>query len=380
MGFLNFFRPLRSYKQAIWKELGAYTAIFTPFGRDIWKSDLVRSCVRALSEHTSKANAVCPKKEIATLLNTRPNLYMSGKDFLSKVRNWLEVKNTAFIYINRDPLTAKVLGFYPVPYESFEAVEYAGELFIKFYFAGNLERQMVLPWADLAVLRKDYYTSDIWGDDNAALVEKLDIINTADQGTANAVKSTANLRGILQSTKAMLKREDIQKMKDEFVADYMNLNNSGGIASLDATQTFTPVKMEPIVADAQVVKQYRDDVFRYFGVNDSILMSKFNEDEMEAFYESRIEPFLVALGTELTRKVFSEREQALGNYIMYESNRIQYVSYKTKLGMVQLVDRALMSPNEYRQMMNLPPYEGGDEFVMRLDTQKTGDSNNNAEN
>ena len=373
MGFLNFFRPLRSYKQAIWKELGAYTAIFTPFGRDIWKSDLVRSCVRALSEHTSKANAVCPKKEIATLLNTRPNLYMSGKDFLSKVRNWLEVKNTAFIYINRDPLTAKVLGFYPVPDESFEAVEYAGELFIKFYFAGNLERQMVLPWADLAVLRKDYYTSDIWGDDNAALVEKLDIINTADQGTANAVKSTANLRGILQSTKAMLKREDIQKMKDEFVADYMNLNNSGGIASLDATQTFTPVKMEPIVADAQVVKQYRDDVFRYFGVNDSILMSKFNEDEMEAFYESRIEPFLVALGTELTRKVFSEREQALGNYIMYESNRIGYASNKTKLNMIQLVDRGIITPNELREVFNLPPYEGGDEFIRRLDTMPTGD-------
>jgi len=32
-----------------------------------------------------------------------------------------------------------------------------------------------------------------------------------------------------------------------------------------------------------------------------------------------------------------------------------------------------MTPNEYRQLFNMAPYEGGDEFVLRLDTAKTGD-------
>ena len=380
MGFLSFFRPLKSLKQARWRELGAYTAVFSPFGRDIWRSDLVRSCIRAISEHTSKANAVSSKPEIAQLLNTKPNMYMNGKDFLTKIRNWLEVKNTAFIYINREPLTAKVLGFYPVPYESFEGIEAEGELFIKFYFAGNSERQLILPWADLAVMRKDYYSSDIWGDDNGAILEKLDIINTADQGVANAVKSTANLRGILKSTKAMLKREDIKEQQQQFIEDYMNLSNNAGIASLDASMDFQPIKMEPIVADSSLVKEYRDDVFRYFGVNDKILMSQYNEDEMEAFYEARIEPFLVALGTELTRKVFTDRELALKNYIIYESNRIGYASNKTKLNMIQLVDRGILTPNELRQVFNLAPYDGGDEFIRRLDTMPTGEKSEEGEN
>ena len=380
MGFLNFFKPLKSLKQARWRELGAYTAVFSPFGRDIWRSDLVRSCIRAISEHTSKANAVSSKPEIAQLLNTKPNMYMNGKDFLTKIRNWLEVKNTAFIYINREPLTAKVLGFYPVPYESFEGIEAEGELFIKFYFTGNSERQLILPWADLAVMRKDYYSSDIWGDDNGAILEKLDIINTADQGVANAVKSTANLRGILKSTKAMLKREDIKEQQQQFIEDYMNLSNNAGIASLDASMDFQPIKMEPIVADSALVKEYRDDVFRYFGVNDKILMSQYNEDEMEAFYEARIEPFLVALGTELTRKVFTDRELALKNYIIYESNRIGYASNKTKLNMIQLVDRGILTPNELRQVFNLAPYDGGDEFIRRLDTMPTGEKSEEGEN
>jgi len=374
MGFLDFFRPLKSIKQTRWRELGAYTATFSPFGTDIWQSDLVRSCIRATSEHTSKANAVSNRKDIADILNIHPNMYMSGKDFLSKVRIWLEVKNTVFIYIARDPLTGKTIGFYPVPYAAFEALEYEGRLFIKFLFSGSSERVLVLPWEDLAVLRKDYYTSDIWGDDNRAILNKLDLINTADQGVANAVRSTANLRGILKSTKAMLSNDDVRKQKDQFVQDYLNLENSGGIASLDATQEFTPIEMKPIVTDPQLIKEYRDDVFRYYGINDDILMSKYNEDDMEAFYEARIEPFLVALGTELTRKVFTVREQQMKNYIIYESNRIGYASNKTKLNMIQLVDRGILTPNELRQVFNLAPYEGGDEFVRRLDTMPTGET------
>lgn len=370
MGFLDFFRPLRSMREARWKELGAYSAQFVPFGSDMYQSDLVRSCIRALAEHTSKANAVCTDARIERLLDLSPNMYMNGKDFLYKVRTLLELKNTAFIYIQRDDKAA-VRGFYPVPYSAYEGIDYNGRLFIKFYFEGDAARSLVLPWDDLAVLRKDYNKRDIGGDDNSPIISTLELINTTNQGLANAVKATANLRGILKSTKAMLSKEDIKKQKDQFVADYMNLSNEGGIASLDATQDFTPIQMSPIVTNTATIKEMREDVYRYFGVNDSIIMSDFNEEQMEAFYESRIEPFLVALGTELTRKVFTEREIGFGNDIVYESNRMSYASTKTKLAMVSLVDRGALTPNEWRMMFNLAPVEGGDVPIRRLDTMPT---------
>ena len=372
MSFWDIFRPLKSAKQTRWKELGAYTAIFSPFGQNMWQSDLVRSCIRPIAEHTSKAHATCSKKpEIAKILNTNPNMYMNGKDFLAKVRLWLEIKNTAFIYIARDD-TGKPTSFYPVPYASFEALEYLGGLYIKFQFNNSTARDYVFPWDDLAVLRKDYYQSDIWGDDNSAILSKLDLINTAEQGVANAVRATANLRGILKSTKAMLSPESLKEQKEQFVTDYLNLENSGGIASIDATQDFIPITMNPSVTDAQTLKQLREGVYRYFGVNDKILTSDYNEEDMEAFYQSKIEPFLIALSEEMTRKVFTRREQDLGNAIIYESNRMGYSSNKTKLNMVQLVDRGILSPNELRQMFNMVPYEGGDEYIRRLDTMPTG--------
>ena len=115
-------------------------------------------------------------------------------------------------------------------------------------------------------------------------------------------------------------------------------------------------------------------------MNEKIIKSSYSESEYDAFYESRIEPFLVALSLELTYKIFSNREIAYDNMVWYESNRLQFASVKTKTSLVQLVDRGLLTPNEFRAIFNLPPYEGGDEFVLRLDTAKTGDTNDSTGN
>jgi len=376
MGFFDLFfknEKLRSDRVQTWSELGAYRALFSAFGSDIYKSDVVRSCIRPLAEHTSKANATGTDSRVNRILNESPNMYMNGKDFLYKVRTRLEIQNTVFIYIHRDDKGAAT-GFYPVPYSFFEALDYNGRLFIQFHFNGDVNKDCVLPWSDLAVIRKDYNQYDLAGDDNTAILPMLDVLYTTNQGIANAVKATANLRGIIKSTKAMLAPDDVRRQKDEFVRDYLNLENEGGIASLDATQEFTPITMSPTITTWQQQKEFRENVYRYYGVNDAIITSNFTESQMEAFYESRIEPFLIALSTELTRKCFTDRERAFGARIHYESNRLVFASLQTKLQMVALVDRGMMTPNEFRELFNMAPYDGGDEFVLRLDTAKTGDT------
>lgn len=377
MGLLaNLFKkeqPVQTKTFTTFKELGTYRATFGAFGKDVYKSDDVRTCIRALAEHTSKANPRCTVKRIERLLQLRPNQYMNGKDFLAKVRNYLEIKNTAFVYINRDN-KGDVIEFYPIPYSKFEGLEYKDRLFVRFEFQGDVARKLVVPWEDLAVLRKDYVFSEIAGESNEPLLPTLDVIATMDKGLQNAVKSTANLRGILKSTKAMLSPETLKQQKEQFVKDYMDIENEGGIASLDATQDFKELNLKPTTATAEEASAYRERVYRYFGVNEKIIMSNYTESEYDAFYESRIEPFLVALSLELTYKIFTDREISFGAEVWYESNRLQYASAKTKIQMVALVDRGLMTPNEYRALFNMAPYEGGDEFVLRLDTAKTGDS------
>jgi len=363
-----------------WKEVGGYQSTFQMFGTDIYASEIVRSCIRALAEHSSKANVKCVRRDstgridgdkmLERMIQYRPNMYMNGKDFIYKVRTRLEIDNTSFIFIQRND-AGRCIGLYPVPKANCEAVDYSGSLYIQFRFEnGNV---MTASWEDLAVIRKDYNSSDIFGDSNAAILNTLELMNTTNEGLGNAIKSTSNLRGILKSTKAMLDGGDVLKQKEAFVKDYMNLSNEGGIASLDATQDFTPITMAPQTANYKITEELRTNVYRYFGVNDDVLMSKISGDSWESFYEGRIEGFLVAMGLELTNKIFTDREKGFGNEIVFESSRLAYMSMPNKLNLVAMVDRGAMTPNEWRTVMNLAPVNGGDEPIRRLDTAVVDD-------
>src|SRR5690606_2366641 len=69
-----------------------------------------------------------------------------------------------------------------------------------------------------------------------------------------------------------------------------------------------------------------------------------------------------------TNALFTPREIGHGNEIIFEANRLQYASARTKLALVAMVDRGAMTPNEWRAVMNLAPIDGGDEPIRRLDT------------
>lgn len=365
------FGGIKKYVTSAWREIGNYTAMFSRFGTDIYANDIVRACIRTLAENTAKANVkvmrdgVPGDPNLQKMIQYRPNLYMNGKDFLYKVRTMLEINNVCFIYIQRDE-RMRCTGLYPMPAAQYEAVEVGGRLYITFRFSSGMV--MTHSWEDLAVLRKDYNTSDIWGDTNDAILTSLNLLNTTNEGMANAIKSTANLRGILKSTKAMLSEADVKKNKERFVTDYMSLTNTSGIASLDATQDFTPLDLKPALANYKSVEELRNNIYRYFGINEEIIMSKAEADQREAFYEQRIEPFLLALSLELTNKIYSERERGFKNEIIFESNRMSYMSIAQKLNLVRLVDRGAMTPDEWRQAFNLAPIEGGDKPIRRLDT------------
>ena len=134
------FGGIKRYVMGKWQEIGSYTARFSYFGKDIYANDVVRACIRTLSEHSAKANVkvirnvdgvikepTAENKRIQHMIQYRPNMYMNGKDFLAKVRTTLEINNVVFIYINRDKY-GRVTGLYPMPHGEMEAVEVQGQL------------------------------------------------------------------------------------------------------------------------------------------------------------------------------------------------------------------------------------------------------------
>lgn len=108
--------------------------------------------------------------------------------------------------------------------------------------------------------------------------------------------------------------------------------------------------------------------YSFFNTNEKIVRSSFSENEWISYYEAQVEPDLLQIAAEHTRKLWNRRQRAFGNKLYLESSNLQYASMSTKLSLESMVDRGAMLPNEWRAVFGLAPVAGGDEPIRRLDT------------
>lgn len=357
--------------------LSGYSPVFTPWSGKPYEADVVRAAVDSIARNAAKLKAKHIRRTngeiievggaIERLLTIRPNPNMNAYDFLYRLITTRLIDNNAFAYPLWDGLN--LVAIWPINCVLAEFVEdQTKTIYVKFYFADG--EQIVLPYSEVIHLRGHYYANDMLGESNKPINATLSAIHTTNEGLAQAVKISAHLRGILKY-QGVLKESDIKANRDRFVAEYMTMQNSGGVAALDGKAEYQELKNEPKMINASQMKELRDSVFRYFGTNENIVTGKYTEDEWSAFYESTIEPIAVQMSLEFTSKLFTERELGHGNEIIFESNRLQYASTTTKLNLMQMVDRGALTPNEWREVFNLAPVEGGDKPIRRLDTRPT---------
>jgi len=222
----------------------------------------------------------------------------------------------------------------------------------------------------------------LFGGNMKPILKVLSMKHVMDEGIVNAIKTTQNIRGIVKSTQAMLKPEDVKKMRDQFIEDFVT-NNKSGIGGLDATTDFTPVKIEPTTASDSQVKIINNKLLSYFGVNENIVQSKYSEDEWNAFYESVLEPIGLQMSLEFSNKLFTPTEKNFGNEIIFESNKLQYASNKTKIEVIRYCSN-IMWIDELREVMNLAPLPNGegekiliDQNHQQLETDEEEEEDNN---
>ena len=65
------------------------------------------------------------------------------------------------------------------------------------------------------------------------------------------------------------------------------------------------------------------------------------------------------MSLEFSNKIFTATEKGFGNEILFESNRLQYASNKTKIEMLRYANN-IMTINELREVFNLAPRQDGD--------------------
>lgn len=354
---------------------------FYAWDGNLYKSDLVRAAIRPKAQAVGKLNPkhildfngnfkINPQPYIRFILE-EPNPYMTMQMMLEKVTTQLMLNHNAFIYIKRDEL-GYATELYPIPATSVELIEgKEGDLFLRYTFMTG--KRMTVPYSDIIHLRRDFNESDFFGDTPQETLKNLmEVVNTTDQGMVKAIKNSMVIKWIMKF-KSTLRPEDRDIEVSKFVDTFLSINKGKGVAATDPRYDLEQIKNESYVPNAAQMDRAVLRIYSFFNTNENIIQSKYTEDEWNAYYEAEIEPLSKQLSGEFTRRIFSKKERGFGNYIIFEANSLQYASMATKLNLVQMVDRSAMTPNEWRDVMNLGPIEGGDKPLRRLDTTTVGD-------
>ena len=357
---------------------------FFNYDGKLYQSDIVRACIRPKAQAVGKIIGkhiredpaglkINPEPYIKFLLE-EPNPYMTGQMLHEKMTIQLMLNNNAFAHIQRDE-NGYPVAIYPIPANAVEAIQDENfNLYLKFQMANG--RSYIFKYSDIIHLRRDFNSNDIFGDNPAtALTQLMEIVTTTDQGIINAIKNSNVIKWLLKFH-TTLKPEDIKKQTKQFVDDFLKIEDatdgsSAGAAATDAKFDAQQVTPNDYVPNASLVDKTIDRIYNFFNTNKNIIQSSFNEDGWISYYEAEIEPVVMQLSGEYTRKIFSRRERGFGNKIVFESTNLSFASMQTKLGLVQFVDRGIMNPNEVREILNLAPIAEGDVYVRRLDTRPT---------
>lgn len=371
--FKNAMFPNAGYKLELVTERGNG---FYTWNGNIYQSDIVRSCVRPKTKAIGKLVAkhvrdgldgikINPEPYMRFLLE-EPNPYMTGQMMQEKMATQLALNNNAFALIVRDEF-GYPYQLYPIPCLSAEALyDKNGELFLKFTLRNG--KTSTFAYSDIIHLKHDYNENDIFGDTPAkAIISLMEIVNTTDQGIVKAIRNSAVIRWIMMF-KQVLKPDDIDRSVQDFQKNYLDIDNTHGVATSDPRYELKEVKPESYVPNAAQMKETLQRIYSFFNTNEKIVQSKYTEDEWNAYYESEIEPDAQQMSGEYTRKLFTRKERGFGNKIIFTASNLQYASMSTKLNLMQMVDRGAMTPNEWREVMNMGPIEGGDKAIRRLDT------------
>lgn len=350
----------------------------------IMDSDIVGAIADCIAKNVAKLKPqvirydekgmVIKNDSLSRLLSLRPCPEMSTFDFLYRVASDLIYKSNSFsiIFYNED--FTRVRSIQPIQTKDFRIyVDDNNNIMFRFRWEYD-SKYYTVPYQMVIHIKARYNKKRFMGTPpDSELKRSLDLIETSGEMIKNIVKNSGTLGGYIKYNN-FADEEELKKKAKEFMQAYMNAENAGGIAAVDNTYEFKELKQSMPGFPTAQVGFLRENIYRYYGMNDKILTSTFNEQEWNAFYENVIEPISIQLSLEFMFKLLTEREIGCGNKIIFIANRLQYATLQTRSTIGgDMYDRGAITINEYRELLYYEPIEDGDVRMVSLNYVQAGD-------
>lgn len=345
----------------------AYTPTFRTYNGGIYEMELTRASVHAFASLCGKLKPEVQGrayKNLEKILQFKPNPFMDTYKFIYRIATILAVDTTAFIVPLYGEDEKTIIGLYPLLSDRVEILEFQGKPWLRYSFANG--QKAVIELEKVGIMTNYQYKSDFFGDGNTALNATMGLLDLQNQGMTDAINQSAMIRFMARIGQNM-RPEDIAAERAQFSSANLSSENTTGVMMFDLKYAdVKQIDSKPFVIDDKQMALIQNNVYNYFGVNEAILQNKYTEDEFNAFYEGKIEPFALQLSLVISNMLYTPKELAFGNQIIFTANRMQYASNKTKLEVsTQLYDRGLITLNQVMDIWNLSHVENGDQRRIR---------------
>ena len=347
------------------KMLDGYTPIFSTYDGGVYEMELTRACIHTFANHCSKLQPNvegADRNGLKAILNTKPNLFMTGAQFLYKVATIYEAKNTCYIVPVLDAFE-RLVGYYPVNPDQVEILDVGGEPWLRYRFRSGEWAAMEL--SRCGVVSKYLYRSDINGEDNTALLPTLQLLHVQNQGIAEGIKNSASFR-FMAVMKNFTMGKDLQKERKQWVEENLGSDSSGVALFPNTWENIQQIQSTAKIVDPEQMSLIQTRVLNYFGSSEDVLQNKTVGDAWAAYYEGKIEPFAIQLSQAMTCMTYNQNERTRGNAIVWSANRLQYMTNADKLQVSsQMFDRGILSTNDVMDIWSLPHVADGDKRYIR---------------
>ena len=365
MGLFDFLKPARQrYKYA--QMLNGRMPIFSHFGTNIYASDVVQQAVYCIVKEAKKLmpchirkNGTDPMPVNGPLQRVleAPNAVMTTAVMLERIAYAYYTQYNAWIIPVRDN-NGTVTALWPVKPARVTFVEDAsGRLAVQMEFDDGTETTVF--YSDIIhvpnhCFENDYMGGNVYGQpDNAAILQTVELNDMLMQGVAKGLRASYAVNGVVKYNTMLdngTMAKNIQELADRLAA------SESGLMPLDIKGEYVPIGRDIKLVDKDTLEFVDSKILRHFGVPLPILTGDYTPDQLAAFYQQTIEPFVVALSQAFTKGLFSRMEIGHNNKVEFYPEELIFMSTSQKLEMVrELAPAGTMYENEKRRIFGMMP-------------------------
>lgn len=365
MGLMDFFRPKKQrYKYA--QMLNGRMPIFSQFGTNIYASDVVQQACFCIVQEIKKltprhvrrvGSDVVPVPGRLQAVLDAPNAVMTTADMLERIA-WAYLINYNAWIIPVWDAKGKLEALWPVnPVRVTFIEDAAGRLGVTMEFQDGTETTLL--YSDVIHVKHHYFANDYMGGDasgqpdNAAILQTVDLNDTLMQGVAKGLKTSYAVNGVVKYNTMLddeIMKANIERLEERLMA------NESGLMALDIKGEYIPIKREIKLVDKDTLQFIDSKILRHFGVSIPIITGDYTPEQLAAFYQKSIEPFVVTVVQAFTKGIFSRLELGHNNAIEFYPEELIFMSTAQKLELVRLLgDSGALFENEKRRIFGMQP-------------------------